>query len=578
MTDHIPIGIDCSDLHFRTAYSSGSRLETLWVPSLARQPMYYTDSLGDTHGLGVGFPRILQHLGTERLQVRKEDRPQRVTRAILTSIREELERVTKKKVGKALLAVPASMTHNNRKTLIECAHEAGLPDTALIDKGTAAVLGYPRKHKKSTVLVLGMSYGECECSLLRLTREHCRMVSTEIVKNVSGEIFNALVVEAIVLALRKKRIFLGLKKFTPEQWSRLLLLAIEIRLSLCERAEDTITLNPEMTGLDHSVTTRVDGKAFVDHLAPLLARVVNALYGILELNDLEAYDIDTFLLAGSEAVQSPVFQMLNETFEGRPIRTDADLIARGAAWQAAREANPSIDLVQTEISPGPVPKLPPALWQQWDRRISDEKQPEFLTVIDTFPKKADVKLEPAQKETGEISQKGEIAKVRDHLANDDLTAAKLALQALEKEVEALKRELKAAEKNAVPRRLIQKAVAMLNAGRLAEAVAVSHQAYQQAPEEPEIFSSMMGIHKDASLAMVSPEQYEPAIQILLCAHSHDQTDLSIHEALAKRHYMHALEMYRLGNVDQAVKILEKALTFDPRHEESNQLMEELNRS
>jgi hypothetical protein len=145
------------------------------------------------------------------------------------------------------------------------------------------------------------------------------------------------------------------------------------------------------------------------------------------------------------------------------------------------------------------------------------------------------------------------------------------IQEINEFVGALQQE----ESLTVPRTLIQQALAMINTGRFAEAVATSHRAYDMAPADFDVFSKMMKIHVDASLGLDRPEEYDTAITILKCAHGHDQTDRLVHKALAERHYMHAVAMRNLNNVSSALSIGNIALSFDPKHDGANRLMEEL---
>jgi tetratricopeptide (TPR) repeat protein len=88
---------------------------------------------------------------------------------------------------------------------------------------------------------------------------------------------------------------------------------------------------------------------------------------------------------------------------------------------------------------------------------------------------------------------------------------------------------------------------------------------------------MMKIHTDAGLGLSAPEQYEDAIRILTCAYSHDQTDRTVHKAMSERHYLHATAMFKLSNFDRALEAAQKALEFDPKHVQANELLAELQR-
>ncbi|MFO0953301.1 MAG: hypothetical protein U0835_19515 [Isosphaeraceae bacterium] len=126
-----------------------------------------------------------------------------------------------------------------------------------------------------------------------------------------------------------------------------------------------------------------------------------------------------------------------------------------------------------------------------------------------------------------------------------------------------------------PRVLLQRAQALVNAGAMNEAVALSHQAYEQARDDPEVFNQMMKVHSEVGLALRTPESYPDAERILMCAYRHDQTDRGIHKALAERHYLHAAAMFAANQPERAREAAGKALFFDPKHPGSNALIEDL---
>src|SRR5258705_11616517 len=86
---------------------------------------------------------------------------------------------------------------------------------------------------------------------------------------------------------------------------------------------------------------------------------------------------------------------------------------------------------------------------------------------------------------------------------------------------------------------------------------------------------MLKVHVTAGLALHEPDQYEDAIKLLMCAHSHDRTDKSVHRALAARHYMHARAMHERNDEAAALEAVNDALRFDPKHQEAVALLVQL---
>ena len=586
MSDKVCVGIDCGDLELRLIYVVDSKLFSLPIPAEVSRPLIFFDQYVKTSSLGVGFPGILQKVGSHipfKIEnhpnhgEQRTETPESVIRQQFAWIQQGLLKVTGKPIGATVMAVPATLGQSGRKALLDCAKAAGFNEITLIDKCTAAALGYHNNSDKSTTaLVFDMSYGSCEYSLLRLVKERCRVVASGSVPDASGEMLNSLIMEATVLALRKKRIFLGLKQFTSLQWLTFRRLAEDTRHTLAEQPEALTTLIPELTGLDQPINVRYDVNAFAARIGPLVTKAIDGIHGILEQNTLDIADIDALLLIGESANASPVFEVLSNAFAGKPRRTDPNIIAMGAAWQASQVTEHTVEL---ELSGLNMLIQPEEKTQRHrDKPMLIEPQTgantEVAEVIDydyafTEPstRAKNLKTDPP----GEMS----LEAARKLIEQGKRDEATVVLDAIAHEIEALRGKLKEDERLAIPRTLMQQAQAMINTGQFLNAVGFAHEAYAQAPDDPDVFAGMMRIHAEASLGLDRPEEYESAINILKCAHSHDQTDRLIHKALAERHYMHAMAMRNLNNLSNAFAIVDIALSFDPKHAGANQLLKEL---
>lgn len=126
--------------------------------------------------------------------------------------------------------------------------------------------------------------------------------------------------------------------------------------------------------------------------------------------------------------------------------------------------------------------------------------------------------------------------------------------------------------------LMTQAEDLLGRGLHVEAVNLAHRAYEEASLDGGIFARMLRVHLKAALALDQPEQYTDAIQLLMCAHSHDQTDRSVHQALATRHFQHARAMHERGDDDAALTAVKIALRYDPKHSEAQSMFDLLSGS
>ncbi len=596
MTEKAYVGIEFGDLELRAVYIVNSEARDLPLPLDMSGPQMLFDPYSETSSIGVGFPLVSQKLGTHmsfthvamkmgqevhgsKVEHRAET-PESMTTRILAAIRQTILKVTGKPVGGAVIAVPAMMRQTSRKVLLDCAREAGFNEVSLIDRCTAAALGYRNNYtdKSTTVVVYDLGYGNCEYGLLRLAGERCRVMASGAMPEVSGEGLDALVIEATVLALRSKKIYLGLKHFTPFQWHELRQIVADVRKTLAEKQEATITLIPKLTGLDKTIKFRYQSEPFKIKLAPLINKTVDGVDGILEQNALELSDIDTILLVGSSACISPVYDMLYEAFGQKASRTEPSLIANGAAWHASQLAGNPIERLDGEPDKQ-IAQLNEGLEETiyTPRLAADDSEAEagFVMLIDA-ENDSHEQSQPEQVPTLFVTADLSLEIVRKFIEQGRREEAMLLLDVMSKGVEALRAKLQQDEEYDVARMLIQQALSIVASGyELLRAVDLAHRAYQQAPDDPEVFEGMLKVHARAGLHMSSPEEYETSIKILQCALGHDRTDRTICQALAERYYRHAVAMRELNDLSKAFEIVDKALAFDAKHSGLNQLHKEL---
>ena len=596
MNDKVYVGIDFGDLELRVAYIADSQQQELPLPIDVKGPHMLFDPYSETSPIGVAFPTVQQKLGTHisfthmsvkmtrelhatRIEQSTETPESMFTRALAT-INQRVLKVTGKSVGGAVIAVPTMMTQNARRSLLDCARSAGFANVSLVDRCTAAALSYHSNDgaKSTTALVYDLGYGNCEYALLRLAGERCRVMSAGSVADVSGQALDALVIEAIVLELRKKRIYLGLRHFSPFQWQELREVVVQARQTIAEKTEALITLVPDLTGLDVAIVLQYFREPYRASIGPLLNKSIDAVHGILDQNALQLADIDTVLLVGSSAGMSPVYDMLAETFGPKASRTDPLIVANGAAWHAQQLARQQGEQPNVEVEKPiePVVESPATtevVVPEVDGNV--EAVGSFVTLVETEDKTPE---QPQSKQSPALvinaDRRLELARrLIEQGRSDD---AERLLDNVTREVESLRSKLANNDKQDVSRIWIEQALSLVDAGLdFGRAVELTHRAYHQAPDDPEVFEGMLRVHAQAALQMARPEEYENSIRILSCALNHDQTDRAIRQALAERHYQHALALRELGEPAEVFAIVDQALAFDAKHAGLNKLHKDL---
>lgn len=124
-------------------------------------------------------------------------------------------------------------------------------------------------------------------------------------------------------------------------------------------------------------------------------------------------------------------------------------------------------------------------------------------------------------------------------------------------------------------RSIERSRELLAANRLADAVNLSHRAYNDAPNCPDVFSAMIDIHCCAALACDTPERYALSLEWLYCALAFDQGNAQTRRAIADRHFLHARQAAARGQRDEARRAAELAQRMNPDSPEIQQLLREL---
>ena len=580
MSQPINVGIEYGDLTIRLAYVADGNLFTVPVPAEAGGPTILYDSYANISSIGVGFPSLHRLVGTHRNFVlgKGQSTTEAVIERRLQVVRESLLQISGKEPGVTVIAVPSTLSENRREALLGCARRAGWERMTLIDKTTAAALGYQSQQSTSnTVLIFDVGYGSCEYSLVRLAKGRCRVIASGSTANLSGELLDALTMESIVLALRNQNIFLGLRQLTSEHWHEFRTVAEKGRQDLSRAPEAMVQLVPELTGLKEHVGVRLDAADYAARLKPVVEQAIEGVHGLLEHGELELSDVDAFLLVGGVANNAPVKEFMAAAFDSRPRNAQEGLVVAGAAWRALQNADHPGE-AERSVAPPPLNSLKLAGDTSEGATVLPEPGADvpatFATVVSAPSPSQGPEPEPAP-QSEQRPREASLEAARRLAAAGKPEEAEEVLASLIAEAEKLKSGLAPAEISETGLTL-QKARSLLNAGQFAKAVALSHEAHQQAKDDPNVFADMMRLHAEAGLALDRPEEYASAIRILKCAHGHDPTDRSIHDALAQRYFMHAVAQRNLNNVGQAIEAIEKALQFSPKHPEANRLLEELN--
>jgi hypothetical protein len=567
------LGIGVGDLQLSAAYLAGGDEPVQLTPAgRGREAAIYFDPYASISSLGVGFPSVLQNVGsgTSFLVGDRRESPESIVERRLARILKEVVDATGAPPVRSVLAVPTAFTQRKRKALLESARRAGFEEPALIDACTAAAIGHHGYGERdATILAFRLGYGDCEIAILRLARGRCRAVGSMVVPRVSGEMLDALVMESIVLALRERRVFLGLKQFTSVQWLEFRGLAESARIMLSKRSKLRVQLPSDLASGEGATTIEFTRQGLVARIGPPIERAIEAVQGLLEGNELSLDNVDHFLLVGSVARTPPVCDLLKAAFDDRPRPAAPGIVTLGALVEACHRAGRSTRL-RVPAGPEAAEELEPAETGAPGRPLTaaGAEPGEFVSVEVEAPPAPEPEQGAAARPVPRAG--GDLAEARALLEAGRPYEAEPLLREIVREAEALLERIRSTRL-----RRVEDARSALQRGDIKGAVAISHEAYQAAPHDPAVFQGMMDVHVQAGLALDQPHEYDEAIRVLQCAHGHDQTDTAVHKALGDRHFQHAHHMRRLNNVKRAHELAQAALSYDPKHEAALALLSEI---
>ncbi len=551
--------------------------------------------------LGVSFPGFFRIIGAPETAAANH-----LLRDVLRAFRKVVETSFGAPIARTVIAVPTGLMSLRRSILVSSAEEAGLPDVDLVDAAVPCAIVYSSSvETPTTQFVYYLSYGECEYALLRVVRGRVKVLDSGIVDRASGQLFDIQLMEALVLALREKNIFLGLNGFRVQQWLEFRKIVAAARRALSRKPAVELVLPRSLTGDRMAIRFTVSAAGLSARIAPAIRMTLDDVELLLERNEIKPSEIDAVIALGDTAARYPAAPLLGQIFPGKVMIGDVNTVAAAAAVYSNSLAT-SGGRVEKDLSfylSRYQPLADPPIAES-----AEAAPPPVVTDI-AFEGTAPAGLSDTYLETG-VEAGAAAGHGPGSVALPEMLPALGAAPATEaamagtKDLRELGRQLievgtqilqglkpetpsqPAASRTAPPapaepetdlsaaEMLMQQAQDLLRRSLYAEAVNLSHRSYAEASFDAEIFAAMLRVHVDAAVALNEPEQYEEAIRILMCAHSHGRTDRLVQRAIAARHLQHARAM--LPQDDKAaLAAVREALRFDPKDSEALAIFDQL---
>lgn len=439
-------------------------------------------------------------------------------------------------VSAVAVVVPATFEDFQRHNLLARLHEGGGPPVRLVDSGTAGALGSHTEGdgRTSRVAVCVSDETALELAIARVDAGRCEVLAREIEPALGARTLGHHLLQRLVDHLPANRAA-ELADLASDE-----LLAVIARLV---QGVSRIARAPESRfplRLGGDVTVRFHGadvEEFFEARLPLLDAAVARLREAARMEG----PLDRVVLIGEFAELSDFTDRLERLLGPAEIGS-ASVLADGAAL-VAREP----------FVPADVEALRPL--QAIEAVARHHGAPLSLPVVASKPRALDELVD-------------EVFVRIERLASEGSPDAARVIARLSERLDECRQRASdvisapgAVAGQPVPRaaRRMAEAERLLEVGKVLEAVAAAHLAYEAAPRDHAALLAMLDVHRRAAAKLEGPENFEAAILQLQCALQHRRQDEETQRALAQRYEEQALHLERHGRIGAARELLERAL-------------------
>jgi molecular chaperone DnaK len=268
-------------------------------------------------------------------------RPQEVAALILGRLKLEVEACLGQEVSRAVVAIPAHFSFNQRWAVKQAAEIAGFNVTRLLNEATAGALRYgfcQPAAKDQKILVFDFGGGTLDVSVLQIGEGVYEVEATVGDDRLGGDDFDHVILNYVLEQLRQL-VSTSLELATG-QLTVLREAATRAKVDLSGSSEARIYLPGFLNasrGAWHDVDVTISRETFRTLSADLLARVEPLLQRVLKQAEVRASGLEGVLLIGGTSRMPSVQEVVRKVLGPRTrIGVDPESgVAEGAAIQAA---------------------------------------------------------------------------------------------------------------------------------------------------------------------------------------------------------------------------------------------------
>jgi molecular chaperone DnaK (HSP70) len=276
--------------------------------------------------------------------------PQELSAEILRAVKRKAEAALGEPVRKAVITVPAYFDDAQRQATRDAGRIAGLEVVRILNEPTAAAIAYGLDQKqKGVVAVYDLGGGTFDISILKLSGQVFKVLSTHGNTHLGGDDFDALIAAELKRRLQAAHPEAALDDALSGALLRKT--AELVKIDLSRALETSYTLELAAQGLTFS--DRFTAEELNALIAPLVERTLDSCRAALKAAGLKPAQIEDVVLVGG-STRVPLVRHSVETFFGRrpniSINPD-EVVAVGAGIQGHLLAGGRRDFVLLDVIP-----------------------------------------------------------------------------------------------------------------------------------------------------------------------------------------------------------------------------------
>lgn len=280
---------------------------------------------------------VKRQMGDKSWKFRTEDAeaytPEEISAMILRRLKEDVEALIGEQVDDAVVTVPAYFDDAQRKSTQDAGRIAGLNVLRIINEPTAAALAYglDKLHQSQTILVYDLGGGTFDVTIMKLSQNGLRVMSTGGIKNLGGFDWDNAIMNYLNEEFRKQGGVDLLDDPMLEQDLREKAEIAKKTLSARERTKIFLSAN----GVNATIT--LTRQAFEQITKKLVKQTQKVMQFVLEDAGLQWSDLDRILMVGGSTRMKAIPVSIHELTGIKPsvdVNPD-EVVAMGAAIQGA---------------------------------------------------------------------------------------------------------------------------------------------------------------------------------------------------------------------------------------------------